>query len=328
MLEQVFAIRRDFQKIRDGASELCYQVKEAYDDEFDLDFLCFVWEEAGLIRHIAKKILKALIPVAHMTTQAELNFEDFVNSKEKAKAEAEVLLQVFATSDNIRWIAGANGVTDNRDHTCVSACTETIAGALEIENLVFTCAWQKSLSARKQSECETDLITRQLRTFGEVRKVVLDCASGINGEGVEDFDFEVHAGHFDLVMVERATKSIQQLAEKILGHHEAYPGAEMLDHEHKVSPIFGAILDAVEEGMLLKAAGSDNVAAWSKIFHATCRVEELLKLRKEWTRIALVDAELASTVSGSQVAAAATVHGNLQLASRVMYTWERKYHCF
>ena len=229
----------------------------------DFDFHSFILSEASFIRQLAKKILK--IHGAQPAAALEARDPQTIYSK-----PAVTPADFFGRSTDICMaIAGQAGFmwAGTQDDTFESACNDIIGQTFAIEDLLLDFIWATT-GVRKS---EQDSV---IQTFRKIHEVALECESQVDQHGLyrgtADYDI-------DKVFLE--TMSIRQLAQKILDQYRAPLGERLKDlEEDKVSEVFGGIVDAAVEMVLLVDNNDyDYLAACREIIHATHGIEELMK---------------------------------------------------
>ena len=287
--KQVIVIKDYFKRINVSALELgglfedeCADSVDA-NPRHDFDFHSFILSEASFIRQLAKKILK--IHGAQPAAALEARDPQTIYSK------AEVTPADFfgRSTDICMAIAGQAGFmwAGTQDDTFESACNDIIGQTFAIEDLLLDFIWATK-GARKS---EHDSI---IQTFRKIRDIALECHAQVHEHGLyrgtADYDI-------DKVFLE--TMSIRRLAQKILDQYRAPLGERLKDlEEDKVSEVFGGIVDAaVEMVLLVDNDDYDYLAACREIIHATHGIEELMKPPGLGASKMTLDDETASTAS-------------------------------
>jgi hypothetical protein len=284
--KRMIVIKDYFKRINVSALDLgdmfedeCADTADA-NPQHDFDFHSFVLSEASLIRQLATKILK--VHGAQPAADLEARNPQTIYSK------PEVTRAVFfgGSTDICMDIAGQAGfmVAGTHSYTFETACNDIIRHTFAMEDLLLDFIWATK-GARKS---EQDSI---IQTFRKIRKIALECESQVDGYGYKET--------YDIDKVLLETMSIRQLAQKILDQYRAPVGERLKDlEEDKVSKVFGVIVDAAVEMVLLPGNNdSDYLAACREIIHATHGIEELVKPPGLSASKMTLDDETASTAS-------------------------------
>jgi hypothetical protein len=284
--KRMIVIKDYFKRINVSALDLgdmfedeCADTADA-NPQHDFDFHSFVLSEASLIRQLATKILK--VHGAQPAADLEARNPQTIYSK------PEVTRAVFfgGSTDICMDIAGQAGfmVAGTHSYTFETACNDIIRHTFAMEDLLLDFIWATK-GARKSEQASI------IQTFRKIRKIALECESQVDGYGYKET--------YDIDKVLLETMSIRQLAQKILDQYRAPVGERLKDlEEDKVSKVFGVIVDAAVEMVLLPGNNdSDYLAACREIIHATHGIEELVKPPGLSASKMTLDDETASTAS-------------------------------